>query len=268
VTKILGYNPVLDPRGPDLAASLSTYQRVLSLDRLPLDRLAARARTPARRALYDTCPAVLRRAGFDSARICLLGDSPVTYLAVGYSLAGFGRAEADLVPYRGRVTRGAPTTTLLYAHPSTTEALLFALDPERVRRWMYANRLADPSQIGSATDLRRWFATHLAPRAGQAPDFPGNIDERQPDRRPTRSPAFYTPSPHQTLRALAVDSGYSETSLFEYLFPYELAFAVHPNGARGESSIGALRTVLEQNLDAVVKRAVDNDTCLYATLTA
>lgn len=31
---------------------------------------------------------------------------------------------------------------------------------------------------------------------------------------------------HQLLRALAVDSGYSETSLSEYLFPYELALTV------------------------------------------
>lgn len=67
---------------------------------------------------------------------------------------------------------------------------------------------------------------------------------------------------HQVLRALAVDSGYSETSLSEYLFPYDLAFAIHPNGAK-EFTIGALRTVLEQNLHQVVERAVDTATCLY-----
>jgi hypothetical protein len=67
---------------------------------------------------------------------------------------------------------------------------------------------------------------------------------------------------HQVLRALAVDSGYSETSLSEYLFPYDLAFAIHPNGA-SDFTIGALRTVLEQNLDQIIERAMDNDTCLY-----
>jgi hypothetical protein len=263
VTKILGYDPAQDPRGPDLAASLSTYQRVLHLDRLLLDRLADQARTPARKALYETYPAVLHRAGFDPARTCLLGDFPVTYLAVGYSRVGFGPAEADLVPYRGQVSRGAPATTLLYAHPSTTEALLFALDPDRVRRWMYVNRLIDSSEVGGTTDLRRWFATHLDPRTGQVPDFPADIDERHPDWSAHQLFSLLHTLAHQILRALAVDSGYSETSLSEYLFPYELAFAVHPNGGRGESSIGALRTVLEQNLDAVVNRAVDNDTCLY-----
>ena len=57
----------------------------------------------------------------------------------------------------------------------------------------------------------------------------------------------------EVLRALAVDSGYSETGLSEYLFPYELSFAIHPNGG-SEFTIGGLRTVLEQNLDEVVDR--------------
>jgi len=67
---------------------------------------------------------------------------------------------------------------------------------------------------------------------------------------------------HQVIRALAVDSGYSETGLSEYLFPYELSFAVHPNGG-SEFTIGGFRTVLEQNLDEVVTRAVENATCIY-----
>jgi hypothetical protein len=64
------------------------------------------------------------------------------------------------------------------------------------------------------------------------------------------------------LRAVAVDSGYSETGLSEYLFPMSLAFAIYPNGG-SEFTIGGLRTVLEQNLDAVVQRAMENDSCLY-----
>jgi hypothetical protein len=46
------------------------------------------------------------------------------------------------------------------------------------------------------------------------------------------------------------------------LFPYELSFALHPNGG-SEFTIGGLRTVLEQNLDEVVDRAVQNATCIY-----
>jgi len=262
VAKILGYHPLQDPRGADLVAALSTYQRVLGLDRLTLDRLARQARTPARRELYRTYPAVLARAGFDPAGTCLLGDFPITYLAVGYARAGFGPREADLVPYRGRTARGAPLTTLLYAHPTTTEALLFVLDPDRVRRWMTVNRLLNPAEVADGTDLKRWFAARMDPTDGQLPGWPDDIGPGHPDWPPRELFGLMHTLAHQLLRALAVDSGYSETSLSEYLFPYELAFALHPNG-RSDFSIGALRTVLEQNLDAVVNRAVDNDACLY-----
>ena len=262
VRKVLGYEPVQDERGPALAAALSTYQRVLDLDQLDLPRLQQQATTQARRDLYSTYPAVLNHAGFEPARTCLLGDFPLTYLAVGYSRAGFNPAEADLVPHRGRVSRGSALTTLLYAHPTRTEALLFALDPERVRRWMLANGLVRPSEIGDAADLRRWFVTRLDPTDGQLPAFPADIGPGHPDWPAHELFGLLHTLAHQTLRALAVDSGYSETSLSEYLFPYELAFALYPNG-RSEFSIGALRTVLEQNLDAVVNRAVDNDSCLY-----
>ena len=46
------------------------------------------------------------------------------------------------MPYRGRLTRNGPLTTLLYANPSTTEALLFGLDLDRVLRWLHVNGLA------------------------------------------------------------------------------------------------------------------------------
>ncbi|MBO3752992.1 hypothetical protein J5X84_43695 [Streptosporangiaceae bacterium NEAU-GS5] len=262
VQKVLGYDPVHDERGHALAASLSTYQRVLKLDRLTLTQLQQQAATPARADLYRTYPAVLRHAGYDPDSTCLLGNFPVTYLAVGYSRAGFSPAEADLVPHRGRLSRGSPMSTLLHAHPTTTEALLFALDPERVRRWLIANNLVSQSDIQNASDLKRWFATRLDPTDGQLPAFPTDIDKTHPDWGARELFALLHTLAHQMLRALAVDSGYSETSLSEYLFPYELAFALHPNG-RSEFSIGAMRTVLEQNLDAVVKRAVDNDLCLY-----
>ena len=103
--KLLGFNPVEDARGPQLAASLSTYQQVLDLDRLSLDRLEALASTSARRSLYQSYPGVLRSAGINPDTTYLLGNFPVTYLAVGYCRSGFNPREADLVPYRGRVSR-------------------------------------------------------------------------------------------------------------------------------------------------------------------
>ena len=104
--------------------------------------------------------------------------------------------------------------------------------------------------------MKRWFAGSLEAGNGQPPVFADGASGAE------RLFGLLHTISHQLLRALAVDSGYSETSLSEYLFPYELAFALHPND-RSESAIGALRAVLEQNLDAVVTRALDNDTCMY-----
>ena len=112
--------------------------------------------------------------------------------------------------------------------------------------------------------MKRWFASNMGPYDGQRPQW-------DPDHEPLPGEPDYAPRSlfrllhscaHQMLRALAVDSGFSETALSEYLFPYALAFAIHPNGG-SEFTIGGLRTVLEQNLDEVVYRAVDNATCLY-----
>jgi hypothetical protein len=262
VSKILGYDPRTDERGAALAAALSTYERVLRRDRLDITRIQRQAVTPGRVELYGRYPAVLREAGFDPDHTCLLGDFPITYLGVGYTRGGFEPREADLVPYRGRVSKGAPQTTLLYAHPSTTEALLFVLDPERVRRWMIANGLLNAADVSDAADLKRWFAARLDPMAGQLPTFSEDLRPGDADWPARELFGLLHSLAHQLIRALAVDSGYTETSLSEYLFPYELAFALHPSGGNG-SGIGALRTVLEQNLDAIVKRAVDNDSCLY-----
>lgn len=253
---VLGFNPVEDDRGPQLAASLSTYQQVLDLDRMSLDRLEDLASTSARRLLYQSYPGVLRSAGISPDATYLLGNFPVTYLAVGYCRSGFSPREADLVPYRGRVSRSGPLTTLLYANPATTEALLFGLDLDRVLRWLRANGLATPAQVPDTGALKRWFAASLDAGNGQPPVFADGAAAAEQVFGLLHTVA------HQLVRALAVDSGYSETSLSEYLFPYEFAFALHPND-RSESAIGALRAVLEQNLDAVINRALDNDTCMY-----
>lgn len=263
VAKVLGYDPLSDDRGRALAAALAGYQRVLGLrDRIDLVRLRALAVSPLRRDLYARYDQVLESAGFRPDEFYLLGDFPVTYLAVGYARGGFGPAEADLVPYRGRASRGSAPTTLLYAHPTVTEALLFPLDLDRVSRWLVANDLATPQRLHDAGGVKRWFAGHLDPAGGQLPTWPTDMQPGDPEWAAHELYGLLHTVAHQLLRALAVDSGYAEQSLSEYMFPHDLAFVLHPNGG-SEFSIGALRTVVEQNLDAVVNRALDNDGCLY-----
>ena len=263
VTKELGWDPLADPdRGYALARNASVYHRVLELDRLTIPRLTETARRRDRAELYARYPEVLRGGGFDPDGCYLITDFPIIYLAVGYTRGGFGPRECDLVAYRGRAARGQQLTTLLYANPAETEALLFNLDRARLTDWLVANRLATPAEVDQAGGVQRWFASRIDPRHGQYPTWDGEPPPDHPDRPAYDVFGLLHTMAHQILRALAVDSGYSEESLSEYLFPYDLAFAIHPNGA-SEFTIGALRTVLEQNLDQIVERAMDNDTCLY-----
>lgn len=262
----LGFDPLVDVvRGSQLAANLDVYERVLQLPRLTLADLDRVAVNAGRSTLYSTYAPTLKRYGFDPGKVFLVTDFPVTYLAVGYTRDGFRPTEADLVAYKGRVSKGQAIKTLLYAHPTETEALVFTLDEERAARWLAANRLATPDELAEPGGVARWFAARMGDYDGRLP--PPWSPEREPDPAdeefgPRMLFRLLHSAAHQVLRGLAVDSGFSETALSEYLFPYALAFAVHPNGG-SEFTIGGLRTVLEQNLDEVVVRAAENDTCIY-----
>ena len=266
VAGILGYDPVDDPRGAATAAGLELYQRVRSLHRIDLERLEQTAASAQRRATYARYPGALEAVGLDSSALTLVTDFPVTYLGVGYSRGGFGPTEADLVPYRGRSQRGQMIKTLLYANPTETEALVFHLDSDRVGRWLIANRAAAPHELAGEAGVRRWLAAVLADFDGRPPlewgagELPRDGGDQLFGARALFG-LLHSVS-HQMLRALAVHSGHSETGLSEYLFPLDLAFAIHPNGG-SEFTIGGLRTVFEQNIDEVVQRAYDNTTCIY-----
>ena len=265
VGKALGFDPLGDDgRGRLLAEHVGVYERVLALPKVTLDDLSRAAVNAGRASRYESYPAALQGVGFDARRCILVNEFPVTYLAIGYSRGGFGAREADLVAYKGRASRGQQITNLLYASPTDTEALVFALDRERVERWLVANGITRAGEVSDAGGAHRWFASRLDPEDGQLPrwDPDSTVLPDDPEYGARMLFGLLHSVAHQVLRALAVDSGYSETGLSEYLFPYELSFAIHPN-AGSEFTIGGFRTVLEQNLDEVVERAVNNATCIY-----
>jgi hypothetical protein len=261
----LGFDPVADPvRGLGLARAIETYEQVLHLPSIRVPELLLRG-PEKRRTTYAGYAGALRETGFDAERTMLVTEFPVTYVAVGYSRGGFEPRDADLVAYRGRGGRGEALKNLLYANPVHTEALVFGLDRERVARWLVANRAASARDLTRGSDVGPWFAAQVPDFDGRMPP-PWSPDPIDDPSHPAYGARLYFrllhSVAHQCLRALAVDSGFSETGLSEYLFPMSLAFAIYPNGG-SEFTIGGLRTVLEQNLDAVVRRAVENDSCLY-----
>jgi hypothetical protein len=265
VTGRLGFDPLKEAeRGLGLARAIETYEQVLQLPSIRLPELVEHG-PEKRREIYARYPDVLRGNGFDPQRSMLVTEFPVTYVAVGYSRGGFEPRDADLVAYRGRAGRGDAIKTLLYANPTHTEALVFGLDRDRVARWLVANRAASAGDLARGNDVVPWFARQVPDFDGSMPP-PWNPEPVNDPSRPGYGAGLYFrllhSVAHQVLRALAVDSGYAETGLSEYLFPMSLAFAIYPNGG-SEFTIGGLRTVLEQNLDHIVRRAVENDSCLY-----
>lgn len=266
VTDRLGFDPLADPvRGPQLAANLDVYERVLSLPRLTIGELESIDAPAGRASIYREYRQILRTSGFDPDHVFLVKEFPITYLAVGYCRGGFEPRDADLVAYKGRSGRGQALRTLLYAHPTETEALVFTLDHDRVARWLVANGVVAHEELAEVGGVARWLGAHMHSYDGRLPppwDPNRPLEADDPEYGPQILFRLLHSVSHQMLRGLAVDSGFQETALSEYLFPYALAFAVHPNGG-SEFTIGGLRTVLEQNLGELVARAVANDTCIY-----
>lgn len=261
----LGFDPIDNSmRGRNLSGAIETYEQVQHLPSIRLQDLAAHG-PQKRRDTYARYPNVLRKAGFDPDRTMLVTEFPVTYLAVGYSRGGFEPRDADLVAYRGRAGRGEALKNLLYANPTNTEALVFTLDRDRVARWLIANGAASARDLARGIDVAPWFAAQVPDFDGRMPPpwNPSPVDDRS---HPQYGAQLYFrllhSVAHQMLRAIAVDSGFAETGLSEYLFPMSLGFAIYPNGG-SEFTIGGLRTVLEQNLDVIVNRALENDSCIY-----
>lgn len=242
------------------SSQLDTYERTKGKNRIRISELKSRTESPARRALYDHYNQVLASAGLVPEDVFLVPDFPVIELAVGYSRGSSEPGQADLRAYRDRIGKGQAEKTLFYAHPQRTEALVFGVDPERIERWLGANGHNVEHQIAAAGGFRLWFAHYLTVIGDVAAhSYDGTASEWLASQSVMR--LMHTMS-HQFIRALSVDSGFAETSLSEHFFPYNLSFAIYPR-ARGEFVIGGLRTVLEQNLNEIVERAMDNDQCIY-----
>jgi hypothetical protein len=251
----------VDPHLALFATQLDTYERTHGKGRIKIADLKAGTDSASRKALYDHYNQVLSEAGFTQDSVFLVPDFPVIELAIGYSRGSATPGEADLRSYRGRTGKGQAEKALFYAHPQQTEALVFGLSDERVERWLTANGHDVRGRIQAAGDLRLWLAEYLT----HVGDIAANSyeDQTRPEwSAPEAVMRLLHSMAHQFIRALSVDSGFAETSMSEHFFPYHLAFAIYPR-ARGEFVIGGLRTVLEQNLNEIVNRAMENDQCIY-----
>jgi hypothetical protein len=245
-----------------LASQLDTYHQTLERGAVTLADLERDALSETRRMLYRHYPAVFRQAGLDPATIVLAENFPVIELAVGYSRGGYTAREADLRSFTMAAGRGQATKTVLYAHPQESEALIFGFDRARLGRWLDVNGLASLQDTGGADGIVHWFARYLSRRGDELEWIEFGDQPAAEDRAGDAVCRLLHTMAHQFIRALFVHSGFMETSLSEHFFPLHLAFAIYPR-ANSEFVIGGLRTVIEQNLDEVVRQAVENDSCIY-----
>ena len=249
---------------PSRLASTSACWRYRSLT---LARLRQNADGAGRASRYESYPAALRRRGFDPDRCMLVNEFPVTYLVDRLHTRRVRRARRR--PRRvqgagGTRTRRSPTSST-QARPRPRRSCSRSTGP---RRALARRRTTWRRSRSCATRAARIAGSpvKLDPEDGQLPRW-------DPDERGrSRGPGVRRPLSLFQLAALDCATSFSarwrstaaisETGLSEYLFPYELSFAIHPNGG-SEFTIGGLRTVLEQNLDEVVDRAVENASCIY-----
>jgi transcription elongation factor Elf1 len=190
-------------------------------------------------------------------RIRVINDFPLTLAAFGYTRIARDPARAVLSPFPADDRGQLP----VYALSSETEALWFELDPKAVVDWLIGNGLlACPV---SSTDAEAWAVLYgLVPGTRQAASEPAYKDRAAVAVRTL----LHTMS-HVFLRRIEW-SGFSPSSVGEYLIPGSLSFILYAN-RHAETRIGGLTTLFEQRLGTWLWDAVQSGfECLYDPICA
>src|SRR5882672_1084664 len=207
----------------------------------------------------DDAGAVEIKVARDKARalmgireIRIINDFPLALCAFGYTRTARDPSRTVLTPFpideRGKIP--------LYALSSETEALWFQLDPVRIAGWLIDNGFAAGSP--PATEAEAWAWLYASVSGLQAsPHEPGYGDEAAVAVRTL----MHTMS-HIFLRRIEW-SGFSPSSVGEYLIPGSLSFILYAN-RYAETKIGGLTTLFEQQLTTWLWDAVQSGyECVY-----
>ncbi len=187
--------------------------------------------------------------GIRSMRV--INDFPLTLAAFGYTRLSRDPSRAVLNPFPANDRGKFP----VYAISSETEALWFELDPMAVVIWLNDNGLT----IERAATLEDAWANLYAsvPGLRQSPTEPGYQDAAAVAVRTL----LHTIS-HVFLRRIEW-SGFSPSSVGEYLIPGSLSFILYAN-RHAEAKIGGLTTLFEQRLSTWLWDAVQSGReCVY-----
>lgn len=185
------------------------------------------------------------------SEVRLITDFPITTVVYGYS-----RTEAE--PDDGvhlNTFHGESGGDRMFAMTAKAEAVMFSLDPDAVIDWLDAN---DVLQERPNKDTEQW----LLERLRQYPYF------REVDPMDDGPAARYILTLLHTLSHLVINgvdalSGYSKSSLIEYLLPHTLSFVVYKH-TDTDYSLGAMHTLVEKRFRELADYIQnEGDVCIY-----
>ena len=198
--------------------------------------------------MYKTSyPHALRRYGL--TEVMLLQEFPIARIVAGYT-----REESDPNKLEGLQFVFFPSEggkKPMYGQRTTTEALLFHLDPVRVLEWLQNCGIMHGIE---ANDPRSWLFSHLKPVQ--------SIFEPPQDLLTKTVLGLIHSFSHRMIRALAGRSGLRAESLSEYLLPYNTAFLIYP-GARSEFVLGGLEHIFRTCLDETLHSMIEDPRCTF-----
>jgi hypothetical protein len=187
---------------------------------------------------------------FDSVR--LITDFPITTVVYGYSRLNPGPGEdSELNTFQAKTGDDR-----MFAQTADAEAVMFSLDEEQVLAWLIENDVIDD---WPDMDNRQWLLSHLQ-------EYPF-YEEIDPDDEGSQE-ARYTLSllhtlSHTVMNSIDALSGYSKSSLIEYLLPHTLSFVIYKHSDT-DFNLGAMHTLIENRfLEVADYIQSDADVCMY-----
>jgi hypothetical protein len=207
----------------------------------------------------DQAGALDIEAGLQKARgllgireVRVVNDFPLALCAFGYTRTSRDPGRTVITPFpvdeRGKIP--------IFALSSETEALWFQLDPLRVVEWLVVNGLAEAPGPYDADEAWVWLYRNVQ-GLQEAPYEPA-YQQREASAIRT---LLHTMS-HAFLRRIEW-SGFSPSSIGEYLIPGSLSFILYAN-RYAETKIGGLTTLFEQRLNTWLWNAVQaGHECVY-----
>jgi hypothetical protein len=188
--------------------------------------------------------------GIQAVRV--INDFPLTLAAFGYTRTSRDPARTILNSFPMDDRNRIP----IFALSTETEALWFQLDPVSVVSWLIQNGLGAGTSPSDAPGAWAWLYTNV-PGLKESPHEPNYHDRASVAVRTL----LHTMS-HVFLRRIEW-SGFSPSSVSEYLIPGALTFILYANRI-ADTKIGGLTTLFEQRLNTWLWDAVQAGyECIY-----